>query len=235
MIEQLKQNPNLEYWFAATSEASDAQQEQLYRYFELIAEYNKVMNLTGIDDLEGVYLKHFYDSITVEPLFEQKSGLTIADLGTGAGMPGIILAIIYNQHHYSLIEPLTKRCKFLQIVVDDLGLENVEILNERAEDIDDRYDIVVSRAVSQLNILSELSIPLVKEGGLFIPLKGAKANEELKQANQALRILGAKVEQVDEIVLPFENSKRANIKIRKVKATPKKYPRNFGQIKKKPL
>ncbi len=234
MINTLKQDEKLDYWFELTKDLDDKKQEQYYRYYQLIHEYNQVMNLTGIDDIHGVYLKHFYDSLTICKLIEQDIK-TIADLGSGAGFPGIVLAIYYPEIKFSLIEPLTKRCKFLETVVTELGLENVKILNERAEDITDKFDLVTSRAVSRLNILLELAIPLVNIGGLFVPLKGAQAEIEVKEAKRALKELDAVVEDVSEITLPFENSKRANLKIRKTKATKAKYPRNYGQIKKKPL
>ncbi len=234
MINSLKKDEKLDYWFEFTKDLSEHKQEQYYRYFELIREYNQVMNLTGIDDLHGVYLKHFYDSLTIYELIDANVK-TIADLGSGAGFPGIVLAIYYPEIEFNLIEPLTKRCKFLETVVADLGLKNVIILNERAEDIKQKFDIVTSRAVSRLNILLELAIPLVNVNGVFIPLKGAQAEIEVKEAKNALKKLDAKVETISEITLPFENSKRANLKIRKLKATNEKYPRNYGQIKKKPL
>lgn len=234
MINNLKQDEQLNYWFEFTKDLDLKKQEQYYRYFELIHEYNKVMNLTGIDDVHGVYLKHFYDSLTICELIDEDIK-TIADLGSGAGFPGIVLAIYYPEIKFSLIEPLTKRCKFLETVVTELNLTNVEILNERAEDITKKFDLVTSRAVSRLNILLELAIPLVNVGGLFIPLKGAQAEIEIKEAKRALKELDSAVEVVSEITLPFENSKRANLKIRKLKATKAKYPRNYGQIKKKPL
>ncbi len=234
MINKLKTDEKLAYWFEYTANLTDNQQAQYYQYFELINEYNQVMNLTGIDDLHGVYLKHFYDSLTITGLIDDNVK-TIADIGSGAGFPGIVLAIYYPQIKFSLIEPLTKRCKFLEVVVSKLDLKNVVIVNERAEDVKDKYDIVTSRAVSRLNILLELSIPLVKVGGYFIPLKGAQAETEIKEAQHALKELSASVEEVQQIILPFEESKRANIKIKKTKATNKKYPRNYGQIKKKPL
>lgn len=234
MISNLKNDEKLNYWFEFTKDLTNEQQEQYYRYFQLIEEYNQVMNLTGIDDLYGVYLKHYYDSLTICELIDDNIK-TVADLGSGAGFPGIVLAIYYPEKHFSLIEPLTKRCKFLQVVVDELGLKNVKILNERAEDISQQYDMLTSRAVSRLNILLELSIPLVKVDGVFIALKGAQANTEIAQAQNALKKLDANIELVSDITLPFENSKRSNLKIRKIKATNPKYPRNYGQIKKKPL
>ncbi len=234
MINQLKKDQELNYWFEFTANLTDTQQEQYYRYYELIHEYNQVMNLTGIDDLHGVYLKHYYDSLTICELITEDIK-TVADLGSGAGFPGIVLAIYYPEKQFSLIEPLTKRCKFLQIVVDELGLKNVEILNERAEDIKQKYDMLTSRAVSRLNILLELSMPLVKVNGVFIALKGSQAQTEVMEAKNALKQLDSTVEVVSDIILPFENSKRSNLKIRKNKETKAKYPRNYGQIKKKPL
>ncbi len=234
MITKLKSDDKLKYWFEQTANLTDKQQEQYYQYYQLINEYNQVMNLTGIDDLYGVYLKHFYDSLTVCNLIDDNIK-TIADLGSGAGFPGIVLAIYYPQVKFSLIEPLTKRCKFLAIVVEKLELKNVEIINERAEDITKKFDIVTSRAVSRLNILLELAMPLVKINGYFIALKGAQAQVEIKEAQNALKELSSEIVVCDQIILPFEESKRENLKIKKLKATNKKYPRNYGQIKKKPL
>ncbi len=234
MIAKLKSDEELSYWFEFTSNLTDKQQEQYYQYYELIKEYNQVMNLTGIDDLHGVYLKHYYDSLTICELITDDIK-TIADLGSGAGFPGIVLAIYYPDKKFSLIEPLTKRCKFLQAVVDELGLENVEILNERAEDIKDKYDMLTSRAVARLNILLELAMPLVKVGGVFIALKGSQGNLEVTEAKHALKELDSTLVSSKEVVLPFENSQRINLEIKKNKETKAKYPRNFGQIKKKPL
>ncbi len=234
MITKLKNDEKLKYWFETTANLTVQQQEQYYQYYQLINEYNQVMNLTGIDDLYGVYLKHFYDSLTACKLIDDDVK-TIADLGSGAGFPGIVLAIYYPEIKFSLIEPLTKRCKFLAIVVEKLGLKNVEIINERAEDITKKFDVVTSRAVSRLNILLELAMPLVKINGYFIALKGAQAQVEIKEAQNALKELSSEIIVCDQIILPFEESKRENLKIKKLKVTNKKYPRNYGQIKKKPL
>ncbi len=214
---------------------SSKQKKQYEDYLNLIQEYNKVMNLTGIDDKFGVYLKHYYDSLLIEK-YIPKSNLKIADLGSGAGLPGIVLAIYYPENNFYLIEPLKKRCKFLEKVKDDLNLENVFIINKRAEQLQkEQYDIVVSRAVAKLNILLELSIPLVKVDGLFIALKGASALGEVNEAQDALKKLNCTVKEIQEEIIPFENSKRHNIIIKKLKKTNEKYPRNFGQIKKRPL
>ncbi len=225
----------LEFFKQIDSKLSEVQRKQYYRYFELIAEYNKVMNLTGIDDYEGVYLKHYYDSLTVADEIEKIKPQTIADVGSGAGFPGIVLAIYFPDIKFSLIEPLTKRIKFLEVVVSELGLENVELINERVEDIDMQFDIVTSRAVARLNILLELCAPVCKVGGYVLTLKGPKVTEEIKEADNAIKKLGLTVTASEKLILPIEESTRYNVYFEKIKETPSKYPRNFGQIKKKPL
>lgn len=225
----------LEFFKEIDSKLTEVQKQQYYRYYELIAEYNKVMNLTGIDDYQGVYLKHYYDSLTVADKIEQLNPQTIADVGSGAGFPGIVLAIYFPQIKFTLIEPLTKRIKFLEVVVSDLGLENVELLNERVEDIDQKFDIVTSRAVARLNILLELCAPVCAVGGHVIALKGPKVTTEIEEAKAAIKTLGLEEELREQLILPIEESTRYNVYFKKVKATPAKYPRNFGQIKKKPL
>lgn len=209
--------------------------KQLDQYAQLIYDYNQVMNLTGIDEYNEVYLKHFYDSLTVCSELDTIDYQEIGDLGSGAGFPGIVLAIMYPQKKIYLIEPLTKRCKFLEIVIDKLGLKNVIILNQRVEDINQFFDVIVSRAVAQLNILLELAIPKVKVGGYFIAMKGSNAKDEIKYAANALTKLNAKIILENDFELPNQGGKRKNILIQKLAPTNEKYPRNFGQIKKKPL
>lgn len=225
----------LEFFKEIDAKLSDRQRAQYYRYFELIAEYNKVMNLTGIDDYEGVYLKHFYDSLTVADKIAAIEPKSIADVGSGAGFPGIVLAIYFPEIEFTLIEPLTKRVKFLQVVVDELELENVELLNERVEDIDRKFDIVTSRAVARLNILLELCAPVCEIGGYVLTLKGPKVTEEIAESTKAIKTLGLEEDAREKLILPIEESVRYNVYFKKIKATPAKYPRNFGQIKKKPL
>ncbi len=225
---------NLDFFYEKY-DLTDKQKKQYDLYYKLIKEYNKVMNLTGIDDEFGVYLKHYYDSLLISDLIKDKD-LVIGDIGSGAGFPGIVLAIYFPNNSFDLIEPIKKRCNFLSEVVKELGLENVNILNKRAEDLEkEKYDIITSRAVAKLNILLELSIPLLKCEGLFIPLKGSKGNEEIIEAKNALKELNSSVEKIFEEVLPFEESLRVNIVIKKLKKTNSIYPRNFGQIRKKPL
>lgn len=225
----------LEFFKEIDEQLSEVQRQQYYRYYELIAEYNKVMNLTGIDDYEGVYLKHFYDSLTVKDMIEKISPKTIADVGSGAGFPGIVLAIYFPEIKFSLIEPLTKRVNFLKVVVEELKLENVELVNERVEDIEAKYDIVTSRAVARLNILLELCAPVCNVGGYVLTLKGPKVTEELAESKNAMAKLGLQELKAEKLILPIEESTRYNVYFEKIKETPAKYPRNFGQIKKKPL
>lgn len=214
---------------------SENQVNQLDKYASLLKEYNKVMNLTGIDEYEEVYLKHFYDSLTICSDLEKINWDNLADLGTGAGFPGMVLAIKYPNKKIYLIEPITKRTNFLQIVVDELELDNVVIINKRMEDVEEIFDVIVSRAVAQLNILLELAIPSIKVGGYFIALKGAKGSEEVKQAANALKVLDTCVVSESEIDLLDEKGKRINVVCKKINKTNDKYPRNFGQIKKNPL
>lgn len=201
-----------------------------------IQKINQVLNLTAIDDDEGIYLKHFYDSLLIHQ--EIASGMKVCDIGSGAGFPGIVLAIARPDIHLTLVEPTTKRSNFLEEVVTICKLDNVTVINGRAEDVIKDYreffDVVTARAVAYLDILSELCLPFVKQDGLFIAMKGAKGKEEVEVSKKAIKILGGHVESLDEI----EDDKlglRINIKIRKISKTHIKYPRNYGRIKKTPL
>ena len=217
---------------------SDIQINQLVRYQELLKEWNKVMNLTGIVELEEVLEKHFLDSLLFSfgEDFVGKKGI---DVGTGAGFPGLVLAICYPAFHITLLEPLTKRCHFLETVVKTLGLNNVIIVNERSEDYCkehlEEFDFAFARAVSKLNILIEIIVPLLKVGGTFVALKGKIYQEEIDASKNALKELNSEVSKVKESFLPSENDVRGNVFIKKLKKTSLKYPRNYGQIKKRPL
>ncbi len=225
----------LQFFKQIDEQLSDVQRKQYFDYYKLIEEYNKVMNLTGIDDYEGVYLKHFYDSLTVCSTIDKLAPKSIADVGSGAGFPGIVLAIFYPEIEFTLIEPLTKRIRFLEVVCSNLGLENVTLVNERVEDLDLEFDVVTSRAVARLNILLELCAPICKIGGAVLTLKGPRVAEELIEAKNAIKKLGLEVTDEQKLVLPIEESIRYNVTLTKTSKTPAKYPRNFGQIKKKPL
>ncbi|MFV0247190.1 MAG: 16S rRNA (guanine(527)-N(7))-methyltransferase RsmG [Mycoplasmatales bacterium] len=226
---------DLEFFKDIKSNLDTNQIDQYEKFYKLINEHNKVMNLTAIDQYEAVYLKHFYDSLTVIDLIKEINPKTIADLGSGVGVPGIVLAIYFKNIQFTLIEPLTKRCNFLELVIKELKLSNVTILNQRAELINTKYGLVIARAVKRLNILLELSIPLLNVNGSLIALKGPKAKEELEEAQNALNILSSTVLKIDKVILPIENSTRYNLVIKKLKETNKKYPRNYSQISKKPL
>lgn len=219
-------------------EPTQKQLEQLNRYYELIIEYNKVMNLTGITEKEQVYLKHFYDSLTIVKVIDLNKEESLCDIGTGAGFPGIVLKILFPNLKITLIDSLNKRIEFLKIVIKELNLNNIEAIHTRAEEYAikniEKFDVVTSRAVAPLNILLELSIPLLKINKSFISYKG-NISREIIESENALKQLDSKIDKIEEFELPKENSNRTIIKIKKINKTNKKYPRKFSEIKKKPL
>ncbi len=216
-------------------ELTQAQLAQFKTYADLLIEWNQKMNLTAIVELEDIYSKHFLDCI--RPSFNVEIKGHLCDVGAGAGFPSIPLKIVYPQLQVTICEPLTKRCTFLNVLVKELGLDNVWIANERAEDFTKKkresFDVVSARAVANLVMLSELCIPLVKKNGIFLAMKGSSAENELTQANHAIRLLGCKFEQKDEYVI--DDATRINFVFRKVKQTPMRFPRMFSKIKKEPL
>lgn len=209
--------------------------EQFKKYMALLIEWNQKMNLTAITEEEEVWEKHFYDSIIPFIYLPLHS---LCDVGSGAGFPGIPLKIVFPDCSIVLLEPLQKRCRFLEEVIKELGLEKIQVVNARAEDFvkenRERFDVVTARAVAKLSILLELCAPLLKVGGIFVALKGKNGEEEVKQAQLAIRTLGMKLEKEDTIVLE-EEATRINLYFKKIKPTSKKYPRLYGQIKKNPL
>lgn len=213
----------------------EKQIHQFEQYLSLLQEWNQKMNLTAITEEEEVWEKHFYDSIVPFIGTDFKS---MADVGSGAGFPGIPLAILWPQRRFTLIEPLTKRCKFLQVVKDELHLDNVKIENARAEDFvknhRGQFDVVSARAVARLSILLELCIPLLNRDGKFIALKGAAGKEELKNAKPAIDALNVEAQNIKEFELGGEGE-RTVITFVKTGPTPKQYPRSYSLIKKKPL
>lgn len=215
------------------------QEESLYRYYQLLVEWSKQMNLTTITDLSGVYIKHFYDSILALNKIEVKGNRTLLDVGTGAGFPGIVLKIVYPTLDVTLLEPTTKRCLFLTKVIQTLQLEGIQVVNERAEQYikscRESFDFVVARAVAPLNVLAELTIPYVKKDGYFLALKGQNYQEELENAKSAISKLGGKVEKIATFQLPESSGNRTIIHIQKVKTTPLTYPRMYAKIKGQPL
>lgn len=219
-------------------ELTEQQLEQLNKYYELLLEYNKVMNLTGITELEQVYLKHFYDSLTIQKVIDLTKEETLCDVGTGAGFPGLVLKIVFPNLKVTLVDSLNKRIEFLKTVIKELKLENIEAIHVRAEEFAiknrEKYDVVTSRAVAPLNILLEYSIPILKVNKYFISYKG-NISQEIIESKKALEILDSKIEKIEEFNLPIENSKRTIIKIKKQKETNKKFPRKNAEINKKPL
>ncbi len=213
----------------------DSQLEKLEKFYNLLVEKNKVMNLTGITEKHLVYLKHFYDSLTLIKAHDMTKQLKICDIGGGAGFPSIPLKIAYPNLDITVVDSLGKRITFLNQVIEELNLNNIRAVHQRAEEhaVSHResYDIVTARAVARLSVLSELCIPLVKVGGYFTPLK-AEINDELVNADKAISELGGKLEDKIEFLLPLENSARTILKIKKIKKSELKYPRSFGIIKK---
>ena len=208
--------------------------DKLNRYYELLIEYNKVMNLTGITDLEQVYLKHFYDSLTIIKVINLKNYETLCDIGTGAGFPGLVLKIVFPHLKITLLDALEKRINFLNIVIEKLALENIEAIHARAEEyaLNNRntYDITTSRAVAHTSILLEYAIPMTKVNGYFIPLKGNMI-EEINEIDNAMKLLNAKLIRKEEFKLPVEQSTRTILLIEKEKDN-LKYPRKNSEIKK---
>lgn len=224
-----------EIFLSNNIEVTDRQLQQFERYADLLIEWNEKFNLTSITGREDIYVKHFYDSI-LPSLYRDLKG-SLADVGSGAGFPGIPLKIMYPGLEVTLIEPTGKRCTFLNEVISQLSLDKIMVVNMRSEDYareNVRFDFVTARAVAELNILTELCLPLVKADGHFIVMKGPKAYQELENASRAIRVLGGTVREVREIPLSSDQT-RVLIDIQKTSVHDPKYPRNYSQIKKKPL
>jgi len=217
---------------------SEVQKNQFHRFFELLVEWNQRMNLTAITEESEVYAKHFYDSLDPFLEMELKQIKMVCDVGTGAGFPGLPLAIAYPELQFDLIDSLGKRIEFLNFCVDELGILNVKASHVRAEDFvnekRESFDLVTSRAVARLHILAELCAPLIKVGGHFVTLKGPAAYDELVEADKGPIKLGLKHVKTTQASID-EVGQRVNLYFEKIARTPKKYPRQFGQIKKSPL
>jgi len=214
------------------------QLELLENYYDILLAHNKTMNLTSITMKKEVYLKHFYDSLTLIKALDLNKPLKVCDMGSGAGFPGIVLKIAFPKLDITLVDSLNKRVEFLNQLINLLELENIRAIHMRGEDFvkshRSKFDLVTARAVMKLNMLDEICLPLVKKEGYFIPMK-ANVSEELEIAKKGINMLGGKVEEVVEFILPIEGSKRTLVKIKKVKDTNNKYPRKFADIKNKPL
>ena len=211
--------------------------EQLEKYDEVLRSENKKYNLTAIKNKEYVYLKHFYDSLTLSKIIKLENQ-SLCDIGTGAGFPGMVLKIIYPNLKVTLVDATEKKCKFLQLVIQELGLKDIEVIHARAEiyskTVREKYDIVTSRAVAPLKHLLEYSIPLVKVGGNYIAMK-SDIQKEIENIDIYYKKLKIEEEKILTFTLPYEESTRTLIRYKKIDKTDLKYPRKYTDIKKKSL
>ena len=223
-------------------ELKEEQLSMLSSFYEMLVEKNKVMNLTGITEWDDVVLRHYIDSISISEIINLNDFRgKVLDLGTGAGFPGIPLKIIFPNLQITLFDSLNKRIRFLQEVIDELELKNIEAIHGRAEefgknsDYREQYDLVVSRAVANIATLSEYCLPFVKVGGSFISYKTDSVEEEISNSGKAVSILGGKIERVEHFTLPNTDMERSLLQIKKIKTTSKKFPRKAGLPSKEPL
>lgn len=218
---------------------TEEQLNQFYKYMNLLLEWNEKINLTAITDPNEVILKHFIDSLTINKYIKENS--TLADVGTGAGFPGIPLKILRPDLKITLVDSLNKRINFLNEVINKLNLVNIETVHSRIEDFGknkkyrESFDFVTARAVANLAVLSEYLLPIAKVGGQCVCMKGSSVEEELSNGKNAIKVLGGKIKIIDEFVLPDSDMSRNVIIIDKIKNTPNKYPRKAGIPVKEPL
>lgn len=211
------------------------------KYYELLYEWNKKINLTAITEPKDVAIKHMVDSLSCFKADLFKENTSLIDVGTGAGFPGLPLKIFYPSLKLTLLDSLNKRVKFLQLVVDELGLKDVEVIHARSEEAArnkkyrEKFDLATARAVARLPIICEYCLPFVKDGGTFIALKGRQYEEEATQAQKAIKILGGEIADIMPVKLPEIDDKRAVIYIKKIKSTPKTYPRKAGTPERNPI
>ena len=235
VVEILKANA-VEYGIDIDS----ALEKKLEIYARLLREWNEKINLTAILDDEGIAVKHFLDCLLVGKFADFKAGQKIIDVGTGAGFPGLVLAAAYPDIHVTLLDSTGKKLKAVEDMAQRMGVDNAHILHMRAEEagknneLREKYDFATARAVAELRVLLEYTLPFVKKGGSFLSLKGAAAVAEIDSAGVSLKTLGGKIESVNEFSLPG-GDKRAIINVKKISQVPPKYPRVSAQIAKKPL
>lgn len=222
-------------------ELTETQKQQFNKYYELLTEWNKVMNLTGITEYDEVNEKHFVDSLAIVKAVDMNGVSSVIDIGTGAGFPGIPLKIAFPQLHVVLLDSLNKRIKFLDAVIEELGLEDIITLHGRAEDYArkeeyrEKFDLCVSRAVANLATLSEYCIPYIRVGGMFISYKSGNIEDELNASKKAVNVLGGSLEDTVKFQLPGTEIGRSFVKVKKNKNTAKKYPRKAGLPGKEPI
>ena len=221
-------------------ELSDEQLNQLESYYKLLVSWNERMNLTAITEPKDVAIKHFADSLSVLSFVDVPNGASVIDVGTGAGFPGLVLKIARPDIKLTLLDSLKKRLTFLEDVLNNLGLD-AQLIHSRAEeggqsiDLRECYDFAVSRAVANLSVLTEYTLPFVKKGGCFIAYKSSDIQDELASSGNAVKVLGGKLEECPTLMLPDSDIGRSFVIIRKTSRTPKTYPRKAGTIKKEPL
>lgn len=217
----------------------DEEINKLYEYKNLVLEWNEKINLTAITEDKDFIVKHFVDSLTINRYIENDK--TIIDIGTGAGFPGIPIKIINPENKIVLFDSLNKRIKVLEDIINKLQLKNVQLIHGRAEEVfknkeyREKYDIATSRAVASLNVLVELMLPAVKVGGKCICMKGNNVEDEINNAKIAIDVLGGRIDKINKVILPEFNLERNIIVIKKVKPTPKKFPRKPGTPQKSPI
>ena len=222
-------------------EFTELQYNQFIKYMRLLQEWNEKINLTAITEDEEVVKKHFIDCIKAFKSDKIKNAKTIIDVGTGAGFPGLPIAIMNPNVEVTLLDSLNKRINFLNLVVRELGLKNVKTIHSRAEDgarkpeLREKFDIATSRAVANMAVLSEFCMPYVKKGGYFVALKGPSIDEELENGSNAIKILGGELKDIIEISIEETDLKHNIVEVKKIKTCPKTYPRKAGTVNKKPL
>lgn len=233
----MDQNSFIEELKKLNIELNNDQLNQLEKYYELLIKYNEFMNLTGITEHDQVFLKHFYDSLTIAKTIDLNNIQTLCDIGTGAGFPGLVLKICFPDLKITLLDSLNKRVEFLKDVIKELELKDIEVIHARAEEYAinhrNQFDVTTARAVAHLSVLLEYAIPMTKVGKYFIALK-ANVDEEINEIDNALHKLNTILIKKEEFILPYENSKRTIIKFEK-RQDNIKFPRKNSEIKKNRL